>query len=99
MSFNVTDGGATPERPAGTEPPGGVTGFLGTAHPVGVVGAAAPGGDVTIREFSKTVDVRADPIDVVVCLGTFKLTPSSSYFLSEVGRATVVATVLTDSRN
>lgn len=85
--------------PADTDGPDVPGDFFTSAHPVGVVVRAAPGGDVTISEFSNTVDVGADPMEVVVCLGTLKLTPCSSYFFSEVGRATVVATVLTDSSN
>lgn len=98
-SFKVTGGGAAPVAPAGPGRPVGEDDFHTTAQPVGVVEGAAPGDGVTIREFSKTVGERADPIVVVVCLGTFKLTPSSSYLLSEVGRATVAATVFTDSSN
>lgn len=58
--------------------PVGLTGYFRNAQPVAVVGGAAPGDDTTMRPFSKTVEVGAVPIVRVVCLGTFKLTLSSS---------------------
>lgn len=73
--------------------------YLGKALPAGVEEGALPTGGATMREFSIAVDPRITTMVPRVCLGTFLLTPFSSYVHREVGTAIVVITVLTASRN